>query len=122
MAKRVCLVLGVVFLVVGLAGWVMPRLLGAHLMPVHNVIHLVSGAAALYFGLRGTEPAARAFSRGFGIFYLLLGVVGFLAGDGPERMLSLIPGQLELGTVDHVIHVVLGAAFLVGGFADGTRR
>jgi hypothetical protein len=122
MAKKICLVLGIVFLVVGLAGWVAPNLLGTHLSAVHNVIHLVSGAAALYLGLKGTEAAARTFCRVFGAVYLLLGVAGFLFGDGADRMLSVIPGQLELGTMDHVIHVLLGAAFLVGGFAGGNRR
>ena len=116
MAKRVCTILGVVFLLVGLAGFAMPALLGAHLSLAHNVVHLVSGAAALYLGLKGSEDAARSFCWAFGAVYLLLGLAGFVAGEGADRMLAVIPGTLELGTVDHVIHVLLGAGFLVGGF------
>ena len=116
MAKRVCTILGVVFLLVGLAGFAMPTLLGAHLSLAHNVVHLVSGAAALYLGLKGSEDAARSFCWVFGAVYLLLGLAGFVAGEGADRMLAVIPGTLELGTVDHVIHVLLGAVFLVGGF------
>jgi hypothetical protein len=116
MAKRICTVLGVVFLLVGLAGFAVPGVLGMHLSLAHNVVHLVSGAAALYLGLKGSEDAARSFCWVFGAVYLLLGLAGFVAGDGPDRMLAVIPGQLELGTVDHVVHVLFGAIFLVGGF------
>ena len=122
MAKRICTIAGIVFIVVGLVGFAIPDLLGTHLSLAHNVIHLVSGAAALYLGLKGTEAAARTFCRVFGAVYLLLGVVGFLLGTGDDRLFTVIPGQLELGTMDHVIHVLLGAVFLVGGFLGTTRR
>ena len=121
MAKRICTIAGVVFILVGLAGFAIPDLLGTHLSLVHNIIHLVSGAISLYLGLKGTESAARTFCRVFGIVYLLLGVVGFLLGTGPDRMFTVLPGQLELGTMDHVVHVLLGIVFLVGGFV-GDRR
>jgi hypothetical protein len=126
MAKKVCTAVGVVFLLVGLAGFAMPGLLGAHLSPVHNVVHLLSGAAALYLGLKGSESAARGFCWAFGAVYLLLGVAGFVAGSpgtasvpagmgADDRLLVVIPGQLELATVDHLIHVALGLVFLVAG-------
>jgi hypothetical protein len=123
MAKRICTIAGVVFLVVGLAGFFIHDLLGTHLSLIHNVIHLVSGAIALYLGLKGTEGAARTFCRVFGIVYLLLGIVGFLLGSGDDKLWALLPGQLEFGTMDHVVHILLGALFLVGGFlGSGDRR
>jgi hypothetical protein len=36
------------------------------------------------------------------------------------HLFKVIPGQLELGTMDHAIHILLGALFLIGGF--GTRK
>lgn len=123
MAKKICTIAGVVFILVGLAGFAIPNLLGTHLSLAHNIIHLVSGAASLYLGLKGTESAARTFCRVFGAVYLLLGVVGFVLGEGADRMFTVIPGQLELGTMDHVVHILLGAVFLAGGFlGSGTRR
>ena len=115
MAKKICTVVGVVFLLVGVAGFAMPHLLGTHLMLTHNLVHLVSGALALYLGLRGSEGAARTFCLAFGAVYLLLGLVGFALGSGSEHMLSLIPDQLMLGTMDHAVHVLIGVLFLVGG-------
>ena len=66
MAKTVCKILGVVFLLVGVCGFAAPNLLSAHLSPIHNVVHIVSGAIALYFGFAGTLSAAkrRRDSRG----------------------------------------------------------
>lgn len=119
MAKTICTILGIIFILVGIAGFVAPHFLGAHLSFAHNIIHLFSGAIALYLGLAGTLAGARTFSLVFGIVYLLLGVVGFVAGSGPERLLSVIPDALVLGTMDHIIHVLLGALFLVG--ALGTK-
>jgi hypothetical protein len=120
MANRIATILGIVFLLVGVAGFVIPGFLGAHLSLAHNVIHLVSGAISLWLGLKGTPQAAKTFCIVFGAVYLLLGVAGFVAGKGDMRMLTVIPGQLELGTVDHVIHVVFGALFLVGGLTTKT--
>ena len=125
MANRVATILGVVFLLVGVLGFVQPHALGAHLSQAHNIIHLVSGAVSLWLGLKGSASAARNFCIAFGSIYLLLGLVGFVRGEGAERLFVVIPGQLELGTVDHVIHVVFGALYLIAGFmtkAAGDRR
>ena len=118
MAKTIATLLGVVFILVGLLGFAMPGLLGAHLTPAHNVVHLVSGAVALYLGLKGSLSAARMFCLVFGAVYLLLGVVGFAVGSGEDRMFDLA-GILHLGTVDHIIHILLGAIFLIGGLMTG---
>lgn len=113
MAKTVCKILGVVFVLVGLCGFALPHLLGAHLTTPHNLVHIVSGIAALYFGFAGSLSAARAFCLIFGVVYLALGILGFAMGAPPDSMWHV--GPLELGTADHGIHVLLGAIFLAGG-------
>ena len=118
MAKTVCKLLGIVFVIVGVAGFLAPTLLGAHLTPPHNLVHLVSGAIALYFGFAGSFSAARGFCIIFGIVYLLLGVCGWFLGTGPEHMFH-IGELLALGKVDHIIHVLLGVVFLAGGLLSG---
>jgi Domain of unknown function (DUF4383) len=132
MAKKISLLLGIVFLLVGVAGFVLPNLLGTHLSLAHNLVHIISGAVAIYFGTAGSVSAARSFCILFGIVYGLLGVAGFLLGapgtvtmagmenmsDG--RLFKVIPGQLEFGTMDHIVHVLLGTVFLIGGLT--TRK
>jgi hypothetical protein len=129
MAKTVATLLGVLFILVGLIGFVAPGLLGAHLSMAHNLVHLISGAVSLYFGLKGTLAGARLFCIVFGLVYGLLGVAGFLLGGDTQhtitgithgtdsRLLAVIPGVLELGTMDHIIHLLLAAIYLIGGFA-----
>jgi Domain of unknown function (DUF4383) len=127
MAKTLCTVVGVVFLLVGLLGFASPTLLGTHLSLSHNLVHLISGAIALYLGISGSIQAARVFCLVFGAVYLLLGIAGFILGNpgqptivGMEGMtdsylLVVIPGNLELGMMDHIIHVLLGVVFVFGG-------
>lgn len=131
MAKTVCKLLGVVFLVVGIAGFVAPGLLGTHLSLAHNLVHIVSGAIALYFGFAGSLAGAKTFCLAFGAVYLLLGILGFVIGapgaseiaamtHQDARLWKVLPGTLELGQMDHIIHVLLGLVFLAGGVL--TRR
>ena len=113
MAKTVCKILGVVFVLVGVIGFVAPKLLGAHLTPAHNAVHIVSGLIALYFGFAGTLSGAKAFSLVFGVVYLALGILGMALG-GPEDRMWMV-GPLQLGQADHGIHILLGVIFLAGG-------
>jgi len=113
MAKTVCKVLGVVFLLVGLCGFAAPGLLGAHLTSPHNIVHIVSGIIALYFGFAGSYSGAKTFALVFGVVYLALGILGLALGAGEERMWMV--GPLHFGKVDHGIHVLLGIVFLAGG-------
>lgn len=114
MAKTIATIIGVVFILVGIVGFMSPNLMDAHLGKLHNVIHLVSGAASLYFGMKGTLASARSFCIGFGVVYGLLGLCGFLVGTGEHRMLEL--PYLALGTRDHMIHIVIAVLYLIGGF------
>jgi uncharacterized membrane protein HdeD (DUF308 family) len=123
MAKVICKVLGVVFLIVGLLGFVSPNLLGMHLSGIHNIIHLISAALALYFGFAASPSAARAFSLIFGAVYLLLGALGFTT---PGPVIALLqahhtPGGLRSLAADNIFHILLGAIFIIAGLARAPR-
>ena len=113
MAKTVCKILGVVFLLVGVAGFANQGLLGAHLSPPHNVVHIVSGVIALYFGFAGSLSGAKAFALVFGVVYLGLGICGMAFGASSDHL--WVVGPLHLGQIDHGIHILLGVIFLGGG-------
>lgn len=113
MAKTICKILGVVFLLVGVVGFANQGLLGAHLTPPHNVVHILSGVVALYFGFAGSLSGAKIFCLVFGVVYLALGVLGLALGTPPDRMWMV--GPLHFGQADHGIHVLLGIVFLAGG-------
>ena len=113
MAKAIAKILGVVLLLIGIAGFVRHDLLGANLNTPHNAVHIVTGIIAIYFGFAGSANGARAFCLIFGAIYLLLGAVLYGMGTGPEHVKMV--GPLMLGTRDHIIHVVVGIIFLAGG-------
>lgn len=67
MARTLCKILGVVLMIVGLVGFATPNLLGMHLTPIHNVVHLLTAAIALTSASRdpraAREPSARSSAR-----------------------------------------------------------
>ncbi|HXL81790.1 MAG TPA: DUF4383 domain-containing protein [Pyrinomonadaceae bacterium] len=109
MAKTVAKIMGLVLLLVGVLGFThVLDSLGAHLSPAHNLVHILTGVIALYFGFSGSLSGAKGFCIIFGLVYLLLGILGLAMGE-------LHIGPLMLGKVDHGIHLIVGAIFLAGG-------
>ena len=132
MTQKVCIGLGFVFVVTGLAGILMPGLMGMHLSLSHNFIHLVSGALALWSGYSDNSRKAYNFCIGFGTFYGILGVAGFAFGEpgypgvghmeADDNLMRIIPNVLEFGTADHSIHILFSAIFLITAFAFRRNR
>jgi hypothetical protein len=79
-----------------------------------NVLHILSGAAALF--LVGSYGGARACAIALGLVYLVLGGAGLAAGDGGE-IVNLIP----VGTEDNVLHLLVGIAGIGAGLATPAR-
>jgi len=82
MVKTAAILFGVVFLLVGILGFVPSitkdeMLLGIfHVNFAHNVVHLASGAVFLLCGMAGAS-SSRMFFKIFGIVYALVAVLGF---------------------------------------------
>jgi eukaryotic-like serine/threonine-protein kinase len=120
LAKTAATLLGLVFMLIGSIGFIIPSFLGTHLTTSHNLVHIISGTLSLYFGLAGTMSAARLFCIVFGFAYGLLGVAGFALGSGPDRMFEFMASLgLHFGTMDHVINILLGFVFLIGALLTG---
>ena len=130
-AREVCYVMGAIFITIGLIGFVVDNLLGAHLSYAHNVIHVISGVAALICAYNG-RSVAHKFALGFGAFYGALGVLGFIFGVSAEASVGhvgrdaslwvLSPGVLELGTTDHILHLLFAAVFIGSALIHYQRR
>jgi Domain of unknown function (DUF4383) len=128
LTQKVSITLGVFFIVVGLGGIVMPGMLGMHLSLLHNIVHLSSGALALWVGYSDDSRKAYTFCIAFGAVYGLLGIAGFVFGspgfpgvgymEADDNLLRIIPNAFELGTSDHFIHIFLGVAFIGSVFAS----
>ena len=108
---------GAFLILVGLLGFVAPSFMGLHLSALHNILLLLSGVMAIYFGLKATPAAARTFCMVFGAVYGLLGLAGFVAG-GTDYTFTIIPGALVLGAMDHALNLIFGAIFLSVGWVE----
>ena len=116
MAKTMAVLFGVVFLVVGILGFVPAvtkdqMLLGIfHVNAAHNCVHLLSGVVALLCGMSGVG-ASRWYFRIFGLVYALVAVLGFL-NPGDTMLLGLISNNMATTW----LHVVIAAVSLLIGF------
>lgn len=124
--RIVALVLGIVLTLIGIVGFFVSssmtpgRLMGFDVDLVHNLVHLVSGLAALASVFMGWS---RRFNQVFGIIYLLVGIAGLIPGlyfDG--RLL----GMMHINAADNVLHFVIaivaaGVGFFVHDYATDRR-
>ncbi|WP_431219539.1 DUF4383 domain-containing protein [Leifsonia xyli] len=125
--RLVATIFGAVYLLVGLLGFAVTGgvgfvatkgglLLGIfEVNPLHNIAHLLIGAALLIAGLTRVA-AAKAVNITVGAVYLLLGIIGFF-------LVGTAANILALNTPDHFLHLVSAIVLLgVGLGADrGTR-
>lgn len=115
MAKTFTMVLGVILLLVGILGYVLNPA-GGLLLGIfavngpHNVIHVVTGLLAITAAYMGW---ARLFCQAFGIVYLLVGLLGFVATDSQGMLLGLV----SVNMAANLLHLAIGAATAYVGFA-----
>ena len=122
MIKAAALLFGIVFLLIGILGFV-PAVtpdngmgLGIfHVNTAHNIVHLASGVVFLLCGMAGAGPA-RTFFQIFGIIYAVVAVLGFYCGDKAPL------GIISNNTADTWLHVVLTVVMLFLGFGASGRK
>jgi len=122
--RLVATIFGAVYLVVGALGFAVTGgvdfiategglLLGVfEVNPLHNIAHLLIGAALLIGGLKSVK-AAKTVNVIVGAAYLLLGIVGFFIADTGANILAL-------NTADHFLH--LASALVLLGVGLGAER
>ena len=123
--QRAALVVGIVFLLVGVAGFLpgvtthysalmfaghgsMALLLGVFQVSVlHNVVHLLFGVAGLVFAR--TRSASRGYLVVGGLIYAVLWLYGqVFGGDSPGNV-------VPLNGADNALHLVLAAGMVMLG-------
>ena len=130
--QPIATVVGVVFLLVGIAGFI-PGITtnydmlefaghesGAELLGIfevsvlHNVVHLLFGVAGL--ALARSESTAVAYLLGGGLIYLLLFVYGLIVDM--DSAANFVP----VNDADNWLHLALGIGMLALGFVPGRSR
>ena len=126
--RRFALVFGIVFLIVGAAGFI-PAFVSPHTHPdvtvttglglelglfpvnlLHNIVHLLFGVWGLMASR--SHDGARAYARGTAVIYALLTVMGFI----PALRLHTTFGLVPLYGNDIWLHALLAAIAGYFGF------
>ena len=113
MTQTLAWVFGVVLTLVGILGFVPGitndmMLLGIfHVDMLHNIIHIVSGLAAL--AAAWGMYSSRLYFQVFGVVYGLVAILGFVGGDN-------VLGILMVNMADNLLHVLIAAVALYAGF------
>ncbi|WP_173923456.1 DUF4383 domain-containing protein [Agromyces sp. Marseille-P2726] len=130
--QKTALILGIVFLVVGIAGFI-PGLTtnvdamlfaghesGALLLGVfqvsilHNIVHLLYGVVGVAVAI--SAAASRNYLIWGGAVYLLIWLYGlFVSGDNPANF-------VPLNNADNWLHLGLGVVMILLGIFVGRRR
>jgi hypothetical protein len=112
-AKTAAIIIGIVFLVIGVLGFIPNPLVSSDgifaVNTVHNIVHLVSGAVVLW-GAYGFGAALGL--QIVGIVYAVIAILGFFMVGEDEMLLGLI----HVNEADKWLHVVLAVVILVAGF------
>jgi hypothetical protein len=120
MAKRLAMLFGATFAVVGILGFIPNPLVGPDgffaTNSMHNFFHLFAGIILMLCAMR-TERASALGLDVFGAIYLLLAVLGFavIGNEGHTVMAGM-----HVNGNDNWLHVVLGVVLLAAGLS--TRR
>jgi len=120
MHKKLAMVFGAVFALVGILGFIpgitnmeTGMLLGIfHVDPIHNLIHLVTGLVGLWLGM-SSDSGSKSWFQIFGVIYGIVAILGFVYGN--EKILNIVTNN----TADTWLHLVLAAVMLAIGFGMG---
>jgi hypothetical protein len=112
MATKLANVFGIIFIIVGLVGFIGGLgIVGEggifHTDMTHDVVHLILGIVLLFVGLKAQSKAAVVLMV-IGVVYLLVALLGFI-GTNP------VLGFIHVNTADNYLHLVLGLVLLIGG-------
>jgi|SRR5687767_908650 len=122
--KTASILIGIVFVAVGLLGFVSNPIIGEsdtaifHADTTHNVVHIVSGVLFLFIGFAASGFAG-TFLKIFGIVYFFLGVLGMI-NIGDDGMTQLL-GFLHVNGADNYLHIGLGILIFLAGMLPRIR-
>src|SRR5438270_10757977 len=115
MVKTLGILFGIVFLAVGILGFVPGITTNDMLLNIfmvnaaHSVVHIASGVIFLLASM-SVAGAARLWFQIFGIIYALVAVLGLMNPTG------LLLGMISNNPADTWLHVVLAVVMLAIGF------
>jgi hypothetical protein len=81
-----------------------------HVDAVHNVVHILAGAVALWAAMSEDAKASRMYFQVIGVVFAILALLGWFSGD------NNVLGFLTNNMADAVLHTVIAVVALYYGF------
>ena len=121
LVKRVGPLFGLLYVTIGILGFFVTgfgnfvqntgdTLIGFHINPMHNLVHLLIGAFLIIMATRASTAVAEGAIMGVGLFYIVAFVIGSVAKDN----LTII-SMYGYGDLENYNHLVNGVALLTLG-------
>ena len=111
LTKSVTWILGIVLVLIGVAGFFTNgMLLVFQVDTVHNIVHLLSGVVGIAAAASG-DKYSRLYLIGFGLVYGLVTIVGFVNGGD-------ILGLFTVNDADNYLHAAIAVVSLGVGFGS----
>lgn len=118
MAKKLAIVFGIVFVLVGILGMVGTGIVGPmgafETNTLHDIVHLLVGVVLLAVAFMAAESSA-LWLKIMGVIYVVLAVLGFLTISSGGELLGLV----HMNSADHILHLVLGVVLFAAGQFGG---
>jgi len=112
MAKTLAIIFGVIFVLLGLLGFVPNPLVGANALfdtnMMHDLVHLIIGVALLLVAFYAPTQSA-LWLKIIGAVYLVIALLGFFTA-------SPLLGLLEVNGADNWLHFILGIVLVAAGY------
>ena len=119
--RTVALLVGIVFVLVGILGFIPALVPGGALLGIfavntlHSIVHLLIGVLGIAAAMTGWP---RLYNRVIGIVYFALAILGFIPALVPNGALL---GLVSINLSDNFLHLVVGAVLIIVGFFVADR-
>ncbi|SRR5579875_3516434 len=117
--RAVAYIFGIIFIVVGIYGFiplVTPHgaLFGIFMVNgLHSIVHILLGILGVAVAVINREQIYTLYNKGIGIAYMLIGILGFIPPLVPR---GLLIGLIMINTADNFLHIAIGLTLALVGF------
>jgi hypothetical protein len=127
LVQRVAPFFGLLYVTIGIVGFFVTgfsnfvqntgdTLIGFHINPMHNLVHLLIGIFLIVMSTRASAAVAEGAIMGVGLFYVVAFVIGSVAKDN----LTII-SMYGYGDAENFNHLFNGVALLSLGLISSAR-
>lgn len=113
MAKTLGMVFGVIFVIVGVLGFIPNPIVGTSGLfmtdMLHNILHIIFGAVLIWAARKDMMTASK-WMKIVAVIYAILAILGFIGGGS-------ILGITMVNSADNWLHVVLAVVLWVGAMS-----